>query len=155
MKKTHNKIFIENLLNGLYNNIDYYLEKAFKSNDTYIAFMNALANVIYKKLNMKEITLPIQDLKVDFQVSTRCVIAITDFDSSFVNNVYDAYYFAVTIDDYKNLRVFDFELDYDKNNKPIYLICEYFIDGSSKVLQTANFLYKDQFGGALYDILKK
>lgn len=59
-------------------------------------------------------------------MSTRYVIAISDFDSSFVKNLYDAYYFAVTIDDYENLRVFDFELDYDTNNKPIYLICEYF-----------------------------
>lgn len=154
MNKTHNKLFIENLLNELYKNIDYYLEKSFQNDDTYISFMNQLANNIYKKYKISKITLPITGCRVDFQESTKYVIAITDFNSSFVKNVHDAYYFAVTIDDYENLRVFDFELDYDENKNIIYSVCEYLKDGTRKVWTTCKLLYKEQFGGSLYEILK-
>jgi len=71
-----------------------------------------------------------------------------------VKNVHDAYYFAVTIDDYENLRVFDFELDYDENKNVIYSVCEYLKDGTRKVGTTCKILTKEQFGGSLYEILK-
>jgi len=67
MNKTHNKLFIENLLNELYKNIDYYLEKSFQNNDTYILFMNELANNIYKNYKLSEINLPITGIRVDFK----------------------------------------------------------------------------------------
>lgn len=151
---THNKIFITNLLNGLYKNIDVYLEKSFKNDATYISFMKGLANAIYKKAKVQEIDLPISVVGVDFQESTPYVMAISNFNDSFVTALHDAYYFAVAIDDYENLRVFDFELDVDNNKNTIYSICEYLKDGTRKVLDTAQLLTKAQFVGSLYRILK-
>lgn len=151
---THNKVFITNLYKGLSDNMDEYLAKAFKSNENYASFMNSLANVIFKKMGMPKERLPITTVAVDPQQSTGYVIALTYFDSAFVKEPQDAYFFAVALDDDINMRIFDYELDVDSNKNRIYSFCEYSLNGSRKVLKTARVLSEQQFAKGLYSALK-
>ena len=151
---THNKVFITNLLNGLYKNIDPFLDKAYTDDATYISFMNGLANAIYRKLKMTEISLPIISSGVDFRKSTKYVADINRFDSSFVLEDGDAYFFSVAVDEKENLRVFTYELGHDNQNNIVYEFCEYFTNGTRKVLSKNKYLTKEHFASELLKVLK-
>ncbi|MBR2467785.1 MAG: hypothetical protein IKB42_01935 [Clostridia bacterium] len=142
---THNRAFIKNLLGGLNKNKKLYFEKAFASDKAYKSFMNGLANAIYKKLGMPEIDLPLIYVESDHKKSTPFIIVLHEFNNAFIVERYDAYYAAVFIDDDGKIKLFTYELDYDKDDALMYVCCEYFEDGTRKVYSSRKRLHLDAF----------
>lgn len=151
---THNRFFIEKLALTLQMNKDLFLSKGFGTDKNYNAFMNSLANAMYKKANMPQTNLPIIETTADKAESIRYFAVTNQLDPSFVVERYDAYYFVVAFDSSYDFRVFSYELDYDKDNNIEYAVCEHTKDGKRIVIKTFKTLLERHFLATLYDILK-
>lgn len=151
---THNRLFIEKLALTLQMNKDLFFAKGWVPDANYHAFMNSLANAMYKKANMPQTHLPIIETTVDNAESVRYVAIANQLDSSFVVERYDAYYFVIAFDSSYDFRVFSYELDYDKDNNIEYAVCEHTKDGKRIVIKKFKTLLERHFLATLYDILK-
>ena len=151
---THNRLFVENLALSLNKNRDLFLSKGFGTPQNYNAFMNSLANAMFKKEKMAETHLPIVYTAADEAESTSYFVSVSQFDSSFVMDRYDSYYFAVAFDKTYDFRVFSYELDYDSNNNIVYAICEHTKTGKRIVIEKCNTLRSTKFDAVLYNVLK-
>lgn len=151
---THNSFFINNLALSLTKNKDLFVKKGLGTDTNYNAFMNSLANAMFKKEKMVAAQLPIIKTTIDWAKSTKYYMLLTQFESSFVTARYDSYYLAVVFDKKYNFRVFSYELDYDSNNNIIYSICEHTKEGKRIVIDTCEGLRFTKFGSVLFNVLK-